>query len=184
MRLLCAFLMMCVSLSAFSQADSSKQTVAANPPFTLTISCSSNPSDENTPEHFAVSGVAMSVRVRKTNITDREIIKISHAGGDYGYYFDVRGSSGNRVGPRRPNEVMLKGGDKGGFRSGAKDVVLKPSESYIDYFPLASWFDMTQPGDYTIQVWAHISDDPKSDVVKSNIITVTVLPEPEHAEPK
>jgi hypothetical protein len=31
---------------------------------------------------------------------------------------------------------------------------------------------------------AHISDDPKSDVVKSNIITVTVLPEPDGSEPK
>jgi len=43
---------------------------------------------------------------------------------------------------------------------------------------------MSQPGTYTIQVSAHTSNDPKSEVVKSNIITVTVLPKPESDDPK
>jgi hypothetical protein len=80
------------------------------------------------------------------------------------------------VGPRKPNEVKLKGGDKGGVLQGTKDMVLQPGKSEIDYVPLASWYDMSQPGQYTIHVSAHITNDPKSDVVKSNIITVTVLP--------
>jgi hypothetical protein len=33
---------------------------------------------------------------------------------------------------------------------------------------------MSKPGTYAIQASAHISDDPKSSVVKSNIVTVTV----------
>jgi hypothetical protein len=35
---------------------------------------------------------------------------------------------------------------------------------------------MSAPGIYTVQASAHISDDPNSGVVKSNIITITVLP--------
>ena len=111
-------------------------------------------------------------------------MKRSHAGGNFGYHFDVRDSSGNLVGPRHPDEVMLGGGDKGGFRPGTKDMVLQPGESLIEFVPLASWYDLNHPGDYTIQISAHVSDDPKSDVVKSNIITVTVMPKPENEEPK
>ncbi len=184
MQIVFAILMIGTSLTVFSQADLSKQTVASHPPFTLTISCNQqNPDVENTTDHVVVSGVAMSVRVRKTNITDHEIMKRSHAGHYYGYDFEVRDSSGNLVGPRHPNELMLKGGDKGGIVSGVNDV-LRPGESYIDFFPVASRFNMTKPGVYTIQVSAHVSDDPKSDVVKSNILTVTVEPEPEHPEPR
>ena len=110
-------------------------------------------------------------------------MKRSHAGIYYGYDFEVRDSSGNLVGPRHPNELMLKSGDKGGIISGVNDV-LRPGESYIDFFPIASRFNMTNPGVYTIQVSAHVSDDPNSDVAKSNILTVTVEPEPEHTAPK
>lgn len=185
MKIAYAFLVIATSLAAFGQADVSKQTVTANPPFTLLIGQgATNPPDKNAPDHYAVSGVAMSLPIRKTNITDHEIMKRSHAGGAYGYDINVRNSSGERVGPRHPNEVMLRGGDKGGFQLGAKDMVLQPGESVTDFVPLASWFDIREPGDYTVQVSAHISDDPKSYVVKSNIITITVRPEPEHAEPK
>jgi hypothetical protein len=55
-------------------------------------------------------------------------------------------------------------------------MVLRPGESKIDYAQVSDWYDMTKPGTYTIQVSAHVTNDPKSDVVKSNIITVTVLP--------
>jgi hypothetical protein len=37
-------------------------------------------------------------------------------------------------------------------------------------------YDLSQPGDYTIQLSRAVSDDPKNGVVKSNVITVTVTP--------
>ncbi|HUN84260.1 MAG TPA: hypothetical protein VMU48_07765 [Terracidiphilus sp.] len=184
MKIVCVFIMIGASLTAFGQSDLSKQTVAANPSFALTISCNpTNPNDEYTPEHVVVSADGMTLRIRKTNITDHTIMKRSHAGRAYGYDIDVRNSNGNLVGPRHPNEMMLRGGGKGGFRMSAKDMVLQPGESVINFVSLAG-FNMGQPGDYTIQASAHISDDPKSPVVKSNIITVTVLPKAPDAEPK
>lgn len=179
MKDICAFLLLGVSLAVFGQSDLSKQTEAVNPPFTLTISCNpTNPNDEYTPDGIVVSGVAASIRIRKTNTSDHEIIKISRAGRAYGYEYEVRDCNGNLVGPRHPNEIKMIGGDKGGIRLCAKCNVLQPGESTIDSLSLAG-FDMSRPGTYTIQASAHISDDPKSNVVKSNIITVTVLePDP------
>ena len=37
-------------------------------------------------------------------------------------------------------------------------------------------FDFSRPGKYSIEVSRHISSDPKSEIVKSNTITVNVLP--------
>ncbi len=184
MQIVFAILMIGTSLTVLSQADLSKQTVVSHPPFTLTISYDQqNPNIENTADQIVKGNQWVSFRVRKTNITDHEILKRSQAGHYYGYDFAVRDSSGNPVGPKHPNELMLKSGDKGGIVSGVNEV-LRPGESEIDFFPVASRFNMTKPGVYTIQVSAHVSDDPTSDVVKSNILTVTVEPEPEHPEPK
>jgi hypothetical protein len=45
--------------------------------------------------------------------------------------------------------------------------------------------DFSQPGEYVIQVSRNIGDDEKQGVVKSNIITITVVaPPPEAAAPK
>jgi len=46
-----------------------------------------------------------------------------------------------------------------------------------------SGFDMSQPGSYTVQVGQHISNDPNSPEVESNVITITVLPA-EEAQPQ
>lgn len=58
----------------------------------------------------------------------------------------------------------------------AKDNVLQPGEYNIDRDNVSEAFDMSNPGKYTIQLWQHVAKDPKSDVVKSNIFTFTVLP--------
>jgi hypothetical protein len=62
---------------------------------------------------------------------------------------------------------------------------MQPGENKIDFIPLGNELDMSKPGTYTIQASAHVFDDPKSDVVKSNIITITVVPlDPPADEPK
>ena len=187
MRIVYALLLLAgASIAASGQSEFSKQTVAVDPPFTLTISYNQqNPNIENAGAQIVESGRWVAFRVRKTNITDHEIIKRSHAGGSYGYYFEVRDSRGNLVGPRKSNEVKLKGDDRGAASSGTKDMVLQPGESKVDFLPLYSWFDMSAPGTYTIQALAHIADDPASDVVKSNVLTITVVaPDPPAEEAK
>lgn len=177
------FLILAASLAAQSQQDMLKQTMAAEPPFKLEIGFDLGHPRTGAPhEHSVVSGTAMSLGIRKTNITDHPIMKRSQTGGSYGYDFEVRDSNGNRVGPRYPNKHTYYAGGAGDIVLGTKDMVLQPGESVVDIIPLASWFDIRKPGDYTVQASAHVSDDPKSDVVKSNIITITVKPEPTTSE--
>lgn len=178
------FLLAGASIAASGQSEFSKQTVAVNPPFTLTVAAyQSNFNEENTNDQVIKGGFWL--RIRKTNISDDEIIKRSHAGGSYGYYFEVRDSTGSLVGPRKPNEVKLKGDDRGAAASGTKDMMLQPGESKVDFLPLYSWFNMSAPGTYTIQALAHLTDDPASDVVKSNVLTITlVAPDPPAEEAK
>jgi hypothetical protein len=120
------------------------------------------------------------VAVRKTNISDHEISKRNCVGNvrgyHCGYYYNVLDSSGNLVDRRNSDGSHLMGDGRGGHLIGTKDNVLQPGESGIDSDLVGSWLDMSAPGTYTIQVSAHVSDNPNSAVVKSNIITVTVLP--------
>lgn len=177
MKIVYVLLLLGVSLTVSAQSDLSKQNVAVNQPFTLTISCNpQNPNDEHTPDQVVVSAVASSFRIRKTNTSDHEIIKKTRSSRGYGYDYEVRNSNGKLVGPKHPNEIIVVSDVKGGMGSCAKCNVLQPGESIIELLPLGG-FDMSKPGTYTIQVSAHITNDPNSDVVKSNIITVTVLPE-------
>jgi hypothetical protein len=177
MKIIYAFVLLAgVSIAASGQSEFSKQTVAVNPPFTLTISYNQlNPNKESTADQVVESGHWVAFRIRKTNISDHEIMKMSHTGGAYGYDFDVRDGSSNLVGPRKPKEAKLQGDDRGAVASGTKNMMLQPGESKFDFIPLGSWFDMSAPGTYTIQASAHITDDPKSDVVRSNIFTITVV---------
>ena len=149
-----------------------------NQPFTLTISYNQqNPDLESISDQVVKAGSWVGFRIRKTNISDHEIIKISDAAGASGYMYDVRDSSGNLVNYKKHNNLidgmmMTSGGEV--RIGGTKDMVLQPLESNINFEPLDSWHEIDKPGTYTIQVSEHVSNDPKSDVVKSN--TITVLP--------
>jgi hypothetical protein len=180
MNIVYALILIGASLAASGQSELSKQTEAANPPFELEITANldkehSNVWDfVNSAETTVKTGSMVVVAIRKTNITDHVISKLTNAGAHSSYYIDVRDSNGNLVGLRKPNEVRMIGDDHGGHSSGTMDSALHPGEHMIDHDLVGRWLDMSAPGTYTIQVSAHISNDPKSDVVKSNIITVTV----------
>lgn len=97
--------------------------------------------------------------------------------------FDIHDSNGNPAPPHKRTDKWIKGGGSGMVRG--KDMLLQPGESMSDYIPVGSWFDLSKPGTYTIQVSSHVSDDPNSEIVKSNILTITVLPpNPPAEEPK
>jgi hypothetical protein len=51
-----------------------------------------------------------------------------------------------------------------------------PGESAGSSVTLTKLYDLGRPGVYTIQIWQPVSDNPTDGVVKSNIITVTVIP--------
>lgn len=121
----------------------------------------------------------MGFRIRKTNISDHEINKVSDAPGASGYIFEVRDSDGNLVEYKKHNGLLegmftTSGGEN--RISGTKDMVLQPGESKVNFEPLNRWYEIDKPGTYTIQVSEHVSNDPASEVAKSSVITVTVLP--------
>lgn len=157
--------------SALGQAENSRL------PFALTIGVNStDPSQDDTADKtVSVAKSGVTVRVRKTNITDQEIPKLGSDDGPFGCIFDVRDSNGNPTPPHKPTSQNTQGGGPVPI-IGTKDMVLQPGESTIDFAPVSEWFDLSKPGTYTIQVLQHVSSGPNSAVVKSNQITVTVTP--------
>ena len=182
MKIIYALLLLVgASITVSGRSEFSKQTVAADPPFKLEITA--NPDKEhsnvwdfaNSAQTVGKAGSMIAVAIRKTNISDHEIDKRTHTDEFCCYYYDVRDSRGNLVDLKKFDPQLI-GDGRGGHLIGTQDNLLQPGESMIDRDRVSDGYDMSQPGSYTIQVSGHITDDPRSDVVKSNIITVTVLP--------
>lgn len=131
----------------------------------------------NTAEKTAKAGAVIVIGIRKTNQTHHEIARLTDIGGPYGYEYDVRDSGGNSVKPKSPydHNGWIKLGGPGRLR-GTKDMVLEPGEANVSSPPISNWCDMSQPGKYTIQVSEHVSNDPQSNVIKSNVITIDIVP--------
>jgi len=126
----------------------------------------------STAEKTLKAGTMVVIATRKTNISNHEISKMSETG----WIWEVRDSSGNQVGPKSHN---LNGPVNFGgpvHVIGTKDDVLQPGETTLDWGDLSQRLDLSRPGTYTFQVSQHTSDDSKSPVVKSNTITITILP--------
>ncbi len=185
MEALPVFLMLCASLTAVGQTEFTMRHLAAKPPFRLEITANvENGHAEvwdfaNSAQSVAKAGSMIIVAVRKTNVSDHEIDKSSCVGNDAsgyrcGGHYDVRDSRGNLVEPRKLRVKYIAGGP--GHLKGTKDNLLQPGVSNIDRDDLGQAFNLSKPGKYTIQLWQHVANDPKSDVVMSNIITITVLP--------
>lgn len=148
-------------------------------PFTLEITSNleeghSNRWDfANTTDKDIRSGSMVVVAIRKINRSDHEIPRRSFDGGVYRY--EVRDSSGNLLKPKRAGQQNFISRNPGLLR-GSKDTVLQPGQIIVASAPLGDWFDMSEPGTYTLQASEHVSDDPDSQVIKSNTITIHVLP--------
>jgi hypothetical protein len=165
-----------VALTASSQSGVNQDTTNVKPPFTLTISAHlTNVSLENTSDQTRKLSSPIVLRLRKTNTSDHDIPKWT----ELGFQYEVRDGSGNPVETMKTTQYL----------SGGEDIIvgekgLAPGESKIVTKSLTG-YKLDRPGTYTIQVSEHIPDDPASDVVKSNRITVTVVePDPPVADTK
>jgi hypothetical protein len=86
---------------------------------------------------------------------------------DAAYTYDAKDQYGNPVPERTPSSD---------YRPNFVMRTLKPGESATENSNVARWYDFSQPGKYTIQVSRFIHGNIGDPVVKSNIVTVTVLP--------
>jgi hypothetical protein len=169
MRIIAMLLLISASVTAFSQSTDSEQTEHANQQFKLVISADAS---GHSFEQVVKNSSSITIRIRKTNITNHEINKRNEPE----IIYDIRDSDGNKP---EPNKGYHYQGHNVAMLIGTKDMVLQPGEIREDDADIGSWVDMSKPGTYTIQVSEHVSDDPNSDVVKSNIIKITVLaPDP------
>jgi hypothetical protein len=129
-------------------------------PFTITIRAMK-------PSYKA--GARVELKVVMTNTWDREIDagSVYDKSIDIAYGYDVRDSAGSPV---------LYNNSKPSETQGSRMRTLKPGESVVKITNVARWVDFSEPGEYQIQLSRNIGDDEKNGVVKSNTITITVIP--------
>jgi len=88
----------------------------------------------------------------------------------FGDYYDVRDSNGDLLPKRRLNHPEI-----GATGHGWPPRVIKPGTSTdVGDDRVTGLFDLSQPGEYTIQVSRAIHDNVKDGLVKSNVIRVVV----------
>ena len=132
-------------------------------PFNVTIS-------PETPVVKATHPVIVDVTV--TNTSNRRLL-IQERNPATDYEFDVRDERGNAV-PETDLGRKLKEPPTIPMNSRNFGVYLRPNESTKETIALSDLYDLSHPGQYTIQVSRAVSNKPKDGVVKSNTITVTV----------
>jgi hypothetical protein len=133
----------------------------AKPPFTITISA-----DKPT----VVAGSHVYIKIKLTNTSDHNVDRsTAYSNGlDRKYIYDVRDEDGKSV--EKPGEhhelngVSLAMGE------------LAPGDSVDGETRITTLYDLTKPGQYTVQLSRYIGNDEKQGVVQSNTITITVLP--------
>lgn len=178
MKLTLALLLLTTAcLIASSQSVDSAPPTEPKAQFTLEISANPDSTHAfrwdfaNSARTTIKAGSPIALSVRKTNISDHEIDKWS----SLGQSTEVRDENGNLIKPREldKNRPIISGGE--GMLRGTKDAVLQPHDSKTRSGLLSEGFDLSQPGTYTVQISEHISNEPTSPVINSNVITITVL---------
>jgi hypothetical protein len=152
---------------AASTASVAGQGRPITQPFAIEISA-------NTPTVKAGSGVVIGIRL--TNNSD-ELLGCGRAyndmtGQDEIFIIEVRDDHGHLTPKRVYPHPELAGGS-----AVTLGCDLKRGETLTDSQDVARIYDMTRPGRYVIQVSRPVSfADKKAGVVKSNKVTVTIVP--------
>jgi hypothetical protein len=143
---------------AIGQGQSAKQ------PFAIVISAV---------ESTVKARSSVPIRVQMTNTSSQDLDASGNwsdlTGADPNYVFDVRDSAG-KLAPKRVYEHPELQFGKAIFRT------VGPGGSITDTPDISRQYDLSRPGKYVIQVARRVPDNPKDGVVKSNKITVTVVP--------
>jgi hypothetical protein len=138
--------------------------------FSLSIAAPSEP---------VKSGVELRLSVTVTNTSDRTIGFIRSPGllpeEGYRYEIEVRDAGGHPA-PSSAHMRDLKNKTTATFESNVARW-LKPGESFVDEIDVTKFYDLSQPGKYTISVARPIppAQNLGEGKVKSNSITVTVV---------
>lgn len=155
-----------VIIATAAVSNSFAQAGSDGHPFTITISA----------DHGIIRvGDEARVHVVLTNISDQDLVvrrSVDPYSAEQHYTIRVRDKD-QKDAPeteygRRAMQRQLIGSDS------AK--ILKPGEKLEEDTVLSRVFGLTSPGEYGVQFLRPVSDNPKAEVVKSNTITITVVP--------
>jgi hypothetical protein len=118
-----------------------------------------------------VSGAPVEIKVVLKNTSDQDVWAGSMFDGsiDASYEYDVRDSAGNSAPVRKRNKVVET-------RSFIMSPPLKPGLSKEETTNLSIWFEMELPGEYTIQLSRRLNGGADDPAVKSNVVSVIVVP--------
>lgn len=126
----------------------------------------------STPQSALKVGSEVRIEVTLTNTSNRRVL-IQERNPATDYQIDVRDERGTAV-PETDFGRKLKEPPVIPMNSRNFGMYLRPNESTKENIALSDLYDLSHPGQYTIQVSRAVSNKPKDGVVKSNTITVTV----------
>jgi hypothetical protein len=119
------------------------------------------------------SGSEVRVNLTLKNVSNRNItVELTSPLCDY--TVEVR----DRAGKVAPDTELKRVQNCESGRVKGRDIIgqLKPNESIKDEIPVSQLSDMSQPGEYSVQVLRRASKEFGEVVVKSNTIKITVTP--------
>ena len=137
---------------------------AAQADFTITIS-----SDHPT----ARAGSDLWIKIRMTNVSNHDVdcTDVYSSGVDRSYQYDIKDNSRTPVKKRIPHPNHPEIGEPGSIYA----CTLGPGQSTKPADSRITWaYDLSQPGDYTVQVWR--KDPGSGGIVRSNSMTIIVSP--------
>jgi hypothetical protein len=169
MRSLLVLSVICVSSMATGLCQASA-TPLERSPFTITIQALDVYGRSDAPI-VVKAGQPVSINIQLTNLTNEEmnVEGFWSLGVDYTYYYDVRDTSGNL----RKKRLLT---DHPFFVGSERDEKVAPGMSKKEKIDVDLACDIKEPGTYTIQVSRDVPGDPKHRIVKSNLVTVTLVP--------
>jgi hypothetical protein len=167
--LLAAFV--AISGSAIAQHPSAR---AAEQPFIAIIQAESPATRNGEASYTLKVGSELFITVHLTNVSKHNLAfdydHDSRTGVSFAHRYEVRTSQGKSAQKRTISHPEI-----GSTGHGWPDQVVKPGESMdIKGDHISGLYDLSRPGEYTIQLLRPINDDPKGGFVKSNTITVTL----------
>jgi len=133
-----------------------------NPPFSIAISAAY-------PSFRAGDKVYINIKLTNTSDHDVDCSAWFTNGTDRRYLYDIRDENGQSTAKHDLNPDRYPGS--------VQFCTLSPGEGTADSGHLISWLnDFSRPGKYSVQLSRYIGVDEKEGVIKSNTITITVLP--------
>lgn len=166
MRILLSLLLLATAPVARYQATTTKQA-----PFSLTLIAL-------TPRVESGTDVHIKIVMKNLSIHDLDSTPNYSNGLDKAYEYEVQDSTGKTV-----ENWTKKHPEIAQTFSPMPPRSLKPGESSDTSEVISAFYDMTQAGEYTIQVSRRVSNNPKDGVVKSNKITIAISPGPKQPPP-